>query len=673
MAKRLAITVSGAVSLGSFEAGVLFEIISAIGQHNANPETPPADRIYIDVLTGASAGGMTAAIAAQKLLYDQDALKNAYDNAFYCPWVADVNLDGLLALKEGEDAAKSIFSSDFVADISRRYLTARYKPHLLPSAPNPHPAINRDSSLPAEFWKLHLGLALSNLNGVDYGLPIQVGVGGGTFCADDFIDLPGLVKKLTQSSDALSFYIRNHLHEGTLAALANCRAGATDNGPLLKGLTDDFNLVASRTDLYDSHRFAGVSLRPETRNLLVKRPAGTEQLRLNRLLLEDAWPSELARNQFVYTGHQDKLTRCFNTDDLPADDQANVWEALRNAVLSCGAFPFAFRPVPVKRLGVDYILPNIVSNLPAEVEFTCTDGGVFQNEPLGMAKLLVDEIDRHEDVVNRFFLFVSPGSKDSTATSRHGFNAGNADLKHTTMQLVGAIFAQARFQDWITADGINREIEIFNRRAMELHALLGKEPGLAANLQAATNALLPLLLPDECAKSQARQRLQKQFKPEYDALETSATGVKDIWIDSILTLETAAGLGASDEMKIYGVTARDSELASSPLCAFTGFFDRRFRDHDYDVGRLKARALLQNRLFGLPSPIVYQTESVRPLDPKLAGMQLKDMEAGLRRQVRDGLRMRALASMKAEGWCWLLCKAVDRFVVKRQLDKLLNL
>jgi predicted acylesterase/phospholipase RssA len=77
MTKRLAITISGAVSLGSYEAGVLYEIIHAIGQHNVS--TPDA-RIEIDVLTGASAGGMTATIAAQKLAFEAGALAGAYDN-----------------------------------------------------------------------------------------------------------------------------------------------------------------------------------------------------------------------------------------------------------------------------------------------------------------------------------------------------------------------------------------------------------------------------------------------------------------------------------------------------------------------------------------------------------------------------------------------------------------
>ena len=40
--------------------------------------------------------------------------------------------------------------------------------------------------------------------------------------------------------------------------------------------------------------------------------------------------------------------------------------------------------------------------------FAYTDGGVLQNQPLGMAKNLVDLNHHHQHQENRFYLFVSP-------------------------------------------------------------------------------------------------------------------------------------------------------------------------------------------------------------------------------------------------------------------------
>jgi hypothetical protein len=64
MAMKLAVTISGAVSLGSYESGVAFEVLDSLAQHNqwASTNNLPDERIEIDVLTGASAGGMTVAL-----------------------------------------------------------------------------------------------------------------------------------------------------------------------------------------------------------------------------------------------------------------------------------------------------------------------------------------------------------------------------------------------------------------------------------------------------------------------------------------------------------------------------------------------------------------------------------------------------------------------------------
>jgi len=53
----------------------VYEIIEAIAQHNQHQETAEDQKIIIDVITGASAGAMTAAILAQKLLFEADRLQ----------------------------------------------------------------------------------------------------------------------------------------------------------------------------------------------------------------------------------------------------------------------------------------------------------------------------------------------------------------------------------------------------------------------------------------------------------------------------------------------------------------------------------------------------------------------------------------------------------------------
>ncbi len=98
MAKRLAITIAGAVSLGSYEAGVLYELMRAIRTNNEAAQTED-QKIYVDVITGASAGGMTAAMVSQRLMYDANALEGETSNVLYRAWVERISLMGLVRMR----------------------------------------------------------------------------------------------------------------------------------------------------------------------------------------------------------------------------------------------------------------------------------------------------------------------------------------------------------------------------------------------------------------------------------------------------------------------------------------------------------------------------------------------------------------------------------------------
>jgi hypothetical protein len=63
-------------------------------------------------------------------------------------------------------------------------------------------------------------------------------------------------------------------------------------GPLEKALARELNDVMRTNSIYTVARFAGVTLRPETLRLLAENPS-RDVRRLNRQLLEDAYPGEL--------------------------------------------------------------------------------------------------------------------------------------------------------------------------------------------------------------------------------------------------------------------------------------------------------------------------------------------------------------------------------------------
>lgn len=542
MPYRLAITVAGAVSLGSYEAGVLFEIIDAIGQHNQMAKSE--DKIVVDVLTGASAGGMNAIVLGQKLLFEGEALSEPYDNVLYRAWVGDVQLQALLELQHDEDPSDSILSSDLVEALSKKYLMQRYSTHVPPGA-------DRHS---ASAGSIRLGLALSNLNGVDYTYPI--------------------------------------------------------------------------------------------------RPTGI----------------------FTYTRFQDELQA---TADSQCDNP-DFWEPLRKAAVSCGAFPFAFRTKDLVRHKSEYSAPNVLFPLPLET-FTYTDGGVFQNEPLGLAKNLVDGVDHHLSTETRFYLFIAPHIRSSTSNA--DFNESKADFKQTAAQLFNAIFGQAGFQDWIQAEKVNKSIDLFNRRATQLKDALIHVTARPEVLDGAAANLLPLLFanrgPGEESLDAGRTRLKEQFNQEYAELSGALNShAADVWIDSILSLETAADLGDRDEMAIYGITASASELAGSQFTSFVGFFSQEYRDHDYDVGRMKARQFLSDGSLGTPGnlPMIqYASQTIRPINHSLDGLTLKDVPRDLRETVESRLHDRANELLKELNVSWFVRDGIELAFIDPQLKKLLDL
>ena len=582
MPKRLAITIAGAVALGAYEAGVLYEVLRAIAAHNQDPLTlnNPDERIEIDVLTGASAGGMTAAIAAQRLLYDGDSLAQANNNPFYNPWVVDISLDNLLnfSASEATKAAYSILSSDLIEKLSRTYLTGRYETQ--------HVTRKRH---PAAAEKIRLGLALSNLNGVAYSYPIRAWQG------------------------------------------------------------------------HDDQTFA-------------------------------------------YGRFQDEMVGDFTADGSDGKDKREAWEPWRNAAVSCGAFPFAFRVKELHRHKREYTRRHLAWEGPEEKNFAYTDGGVFQNEPLGMAKNLVDLNDRPEggpyrDSDSRFYLYVAPDVKKSDVNDK--FNAGIATFLPTTQSLVGAILHQAKFQDWVNAEKINSQIDTFNLRAEQLyHALVNHdvEPGF---LQNAADVLLPGLfntkqpphsgVRDDNQES-ARARLRKQFAKESVELLKVGPAVEKAWIDSILVLETAAELNLKDEMNIYGITATNKELAGGGLFAFEGFFELRLRQHDYNLGRQKARAFLAAHRNPLPvraageaqpppdiAPIRYDPHdevpdiSVPARDEQTGYVLVSQLNQNTRENLYRTVKARADELMIELKVPWYVRKPIEMFYINPQLKKRLAL
>jgi len=164
---HLGINMAGAVSAGAYTAGVLDFLIEAIEEWYKAKALPspavPMHDISIDVFSGASAGGMCAAIAAAMV---QGPFQHIHDpaddkivgttNKFYESWVNRIDIEYLLAdrdLGPGKPVI-SMLDSTIIDEIADYALT--------PGPPAKHPSYIADS--------LTLFLTLTNVRGTPFPL-----------------------------------------------------------------------------------------------------------------------------------------------------------------------------------------------------------------------------------------------------------------------------------------------------------------------------------------------------------------------------------------------------------------------------------------------------------------------------------------------------------------------
>ena len=109
---------------------------------------------------------------------------------------------------------------------------------------------------------------------------------------------------LNQPQDAVSEFLVSKLSGETQKALKNYQITNTISQPLLKSLVKDINKLIEGELIYNPQRFINVALSEKTKTLIDKNLKGEKLARLNRQLLEDAYPSEIVRNSKEYS-HDD--------------------------------------------------------------------------------------------------------------------------------------------------------------------------------------------------------------------------------------------------------------------------------------------------------------------------------------------------------------------------------
>jgi hypothetical protein len=125
---------------------------------------------------------------------------------------------------------------------------------------------------------------------------LQIENNATTLSSGGILDPARFIAKLTSGTDAVSQFLRDQLPTSLALDLASYQPANDNAKAVSSALVKELNRVIAGPAIYDSVRFAQTVMRPETAQLRRADPKGQDLVRLNKLLLEDAYPDELAKS-----------------------------------------------------------------------------------------------------------------------------------------------------------------------------------------------------------------------------------------------------------------------------------------------------------------------------------------------------------------------------------------
>jgi DNA-binding NtrC family response regulator len=116
------------------------------------------------------------------------------------------------------------------------------------------------------------------------------------FTAEDLTGVARLLTKLKEQADPVSTYVRGHLTSRTKQMLKE-HVGGEPSEVLKAALANELSQLIKDQNLYQAERFRDVQLTDETRDLIEHHGLHRDLFRLNRMLLEDAYPGEILKKR----------------------------------------------------------------------------------------------------------------------------------------------------------------------------------------------------------------------------------------------------------------------------------------------------------------------------------------------------------------------------------------
>ncbi|MFP4623367.1 MAG: patatin-like phospholipase family protein [Gemmatimonadota bacterium] len=372
--------------------------------------------------------------------------------------------------------------------------------------------------------------------------------------------------------------------------------------------------------------------------------------------------------------------------DAPADDR---WHEIREAAIASGNFPMAFAAHPLMSVRENW--PGCALD-PFPDYFWYVDGGMFNNEPVGEAVRLARLIDdpgtgARIDPRRRFILV--DANLNSTAHDP-GFS-DRSPLPDTAKRLAVAMMGEATANDWLKALRRNTEVGWRDRLVGTLADLVGRlrvdDPdGLLRQLELAAEDVVArkrALLGHERYPADYRARAVARLNAEHVALTRDMRPrQREAFGNLVFLVNSVAGLDRKRHLDLSMIHTDGHEVAGDQLHSFAGFFHRDWRQHDYVIGRAKARNALPT-ILGIPDEELPPPEPGVPYLPEvdLCDVTMANAPRPAREHFRDATMRKVTDATRdlSFGPAWLrwglgpLARLAVRKTARTRLEAMLEL
>lgn len=367
--------------------------------------------------------------------------------------------------------------------------------------------------------------------------------------------------------------------------------------------------------------------------------------------------------------------------DMPGSDP---WPDIRATAIASGSFPLAFSPAQLAASAANW--PGHALD-PFPATFWYVDGGMFNNEPVGeavrLARLQDDPVGRARLDPDRLFILVDPNLNRSTHDPAF---SGDTDMADTARRVVTAVLGEATANDWLRALRRNNEVEWRDRLVATVGQMIGEirldaPDTFARQVEAAAEDIIDRkradVGPDRYPTDYRERAVERLTEKHATVAAPLGPMQRRIFGNLVFILNSVAGLDRKQQLHLHMIHTDGAEVAGDQLHNFAGFFSREWREHDYTIGRARARASLP-RILDLPEHTLPDPEpgvKYRPLtDLRDVTMEHAPHEA--REKLRDAvlLKVREAGRDIAIGPAWIRWAAspIARFVIRRTAQSQLN-